>query len=133
MEEQYQNPVGMPPTSTNDKWMKGLTIAGYAASGVAVAGFIVLLFAVICDWSKLVESITLLIIFLSLLTSVTGIVASLIGKRWLLAGGGCASIVLSLAVGFFVAILIGAGQHHPPQRPDIDTRVAMEENLDTES
>ena len=121
MEEQNQNLGGTPPTKKKSDWLKGLTIAGYACSGLAVTGFIVLVCAVIGDWDEIVEIITLPIVFLSLLMSVVGIVASLFGKRWLLAGGGCGCLVLTLAVGFLAAILVGVGQHHPPQRYDVDT------------
>lgn len=131
MEEPYQNIDGTPPVNKKQKWLKGLIVAGYVASGVAVAGFLVLVCAVIGDWSKIVEGITLPIVFLSLLTSVAGIVASLIGKRWGLACGGCGCLVLTLAIGFFAAILVAVGQHHPPQRTDIDTCIVEEDEWDS--
>ena len=121
MEAQNQNISGTPSEKKKNDWLKGLTIAGYVCSGVAVTGFIVLVCAVIGDWDKGVEIITLPIIFLSLIMSVVGIIASLFGKRWLLAGGGCGCLVATLAIGFISAILVAVGQHHPPQRDDVDT------------
>lgn len=118
MEERDHNIDGTPTVNKRIKWLKALSIAGYAASGVTVAAFLVMMFAVVCDWSILIKGIMLPVIFLSLLTSVTGIVASFIDKRWGLAIGGCGCLVLSLAFGFFATIIIAVGQHHPPQRPD---------------
>lgn len=131
MEQQEQNIGGVPPTKKKNNWLKGLTIAGYACSGLTVVGFIVLVCAVVGDWSKAVEIITLPIVFFSLLMSVAGIAASLIGKRWLLAGGGCGCLVLTLIIGFLAAILVGVGQHHPPKRLDLDTCIGEVEEWDT--
>lgn len=119
MDEQL-NISGIPLENTNttkDKWLKGLTIAGYASSGLAVVSLVLIVAAVIGDWNT-TGALFIVIFFLSLLVSVAGIIASLIRKRWWLAGGGCACFVLTLALGFFAAILVAVGQHHPPERSE---------------
>lgn len=121
MDEQGQQTGGMPSgnmNGTQTKWLKGLTIAGYACSGLAVLSLVLIVAAVIGDW-HITGSLFVVVLFLSLLTSVAGIVASLVGKRWLAAGGGCGCLVLTLILAFFAAILVGVGQHHPPELQDI--------------
>ena len=100
-----------------DKILNKISLAGFWAVGTFIAGCGGCVIGVISD-STVWEVIGGILVIGSLIAMVAGIVASLLHRQWLKAFGGFCAIVLCMAVGFFAAIVIGAGQHHPPKQAE---------------
>lgn len=89
-------------------------VAGMVAAGVFIIACVGAAVAVVSDsgWLLFLSGGTL---FLSLTVIVVGLIAALVGKKWLMAIGVAGGLAISLMAGFLTLIMIGAGQHHAPQ------------------
>ena len=99
------------------KTFNGIIAAGMAAICTFIAGCISYAIGVLND-SQVWEILGATLTVGSLLAMLTGFAAALVTKQWKKAIIVCCSCVVSLIIGLFFAIGIGAGQHHPPKQAE---------------
>lgn len=96
-----------------------LIAAGVSAPLLTLMACISIGVGVVSDNSVL-EVIGVALVTVSAISIVAGMTAAFISRKFLIGMGGLAGIALCIGMGFFTAIAIGAGQHHPPRLHEAD-------------
>ena len=96
-----------------EKTTNFLIAAGVSAPVIMLVGCVSIGAGVIND-STLLEIIGTVLAIASMIAIVAGIVAAFMSKKIAIGLGGLVGIAICIVIGFYTAITIGAGQHHPP-------------------
>ena len=94
-----------------------LSWAGIVAAIIAIVAFAGMAYAIVCE-NPWLEIMCDAIVFVTVVVMVVGLVSALISRKWGMAIIVLSGLVCSMIVGFFMSILIGAGQYHAPHNQE---------------
>lgn len=98
-----------------EKMTNLLIAAGVLAPLFMLAACIAIAFGIVKD-NTLLQNIGTVLAIVSLASIVAGMIAAFMSKKIIIGLGGLLGIAICLSIGFYTAIAIGAGQHHPPRQ-----------------
>lgn len=98
-----------------EKMTNLLIAAGVLAPLFMLAACIAIAFGIVKD-NTLLQNIGIVLAIVSLASIVAGMIAAFMSKKIIIGLGGLLGIAICLSIGFYTAIAIGAGQHHPPRQ-----------------
>lgn len=102
-----------------EKMTNLLIAAGVLAPLFMLAACIAIAFGTVKD-NTLLQNIGTVLALVSLASIVAGMIAAFMSKKIIIGLGGLLGIAICLGIGFYTAIAIGAGQHHPPRQEQIE-------------